>query len=221
MGNRVKIAVLGLVFGVFAIFGGVFTEKASALTISEAQNACKTLKGSSFKSTDFTYKNENGKKVYVCSRIEPNQAQECGNTNNGQYHDNACHWSAETETSGSGSGSSDGANGGSSAGGGSETKDDDGRCGDGGVKTSILGKDGCYEGGVADILATILTIMTFGVGAAGVLGIVIAGIQYMTAGGNEMQMTKAKNRIVQVVIGLVGYGLLWALLEWLIPGGIL
>lgn len=101
-----------------------------------------------------------------------------------------------------------------------------GDCPDGQVKTSILGNGGCYEPGkdgegIFNILAIVLNVLTAGVGVAGVLGIVISGIQYMTASGNEAQMTKAKNRIVQVVIGLVMYGLFWALLEWLLPGGVL
>ncbi|MBR3256874.1 hypothetical protein IKG02_01115 [Candidatus Saccharibacteria bacterium] len=94
-----------------------------------------------------------------------------------------------------------------------------------GVETSLINCDVAEDdkegGGIFYILSIVLNILTFGVGAAGVLGIVISGVQYMSASGNEVQMTKAKNRIVQVVIGLVAYGLFWAVLEWLIPGGIL
>ena len=87
-----------------------------------------------------------------------------------------------------------------------------------GVETALFG---CYDGGVDGLLARILTFLTYGVAAAGVLGLVIAGIQYMTASGDPATMVKAKNRIVQVVIGLVAYGVLWLFLEWLIPGGVL
>ncbi|MBQ3430588.1 hypothetical protein IJG20_00585 [Candidatus Saccharibacteria bacterium] len=92
-----------------------------------------------------------------------------------------------------------------------------------GVDTNLIScdEDDGKGSGIFHILTIVLNVLTFGVGAAGVLGLVISGIQYMTAAGNQAQMTKAKNRIVQVVIGLVFYGLFWALLEWLIPGGIL
>lgn len=94
-----------------------------------------------------------------------------------------------------------------------------------GVNTSLIncdvGEDDKSGNGIFYLLSIVLNILTFGVGAAGVLGLVISGIQYMTANGNPAQMTKAKNRIIQVVIGLVAYGLFWALLEWLIPGGVL
>ena len=79
-------------------------------------------------------------------------------------------------------------------------------------------KDG---GGIYKILAIVVNVMTMGVGILGTLGIVISGVQYMTSAGNEAQMTKAKNRIVEVVIGLVIFGVMWAVLQWLIPGGVL
>lgn len=99
-------------------------------------------------------------------------------------------------------------------------------CPEGEVYTSILGNaGGCTpvgEGGelIFSLLNTILTILTYGVGIAGTLGIVISGIQYLTARDNEAQLTKAKSRLVNIVIGLVAYALLWAFLQWLIPGGI-
>lgn len=65
-----------------------------------------------------------------------------------------------------------------------------------------------------------LDILTVGIGVVGVLGIVIVGIQYLTAGGNEEQTRKAKRRMFEIVIGLVAYVLLYALLSWLLPGGI-
>ena len=86
------------------------------------------------------------------------------------------------------------------------------------VETALFG---CYSGGIYGILAIAINILTFGVATAGVLGIVIAGVQYMTSSGDPATMTKAKNRIVQVAIGLAAWGLMWGLLEWLIPGGVL
>ena len=99
-------------------------------------------------------------------------------------------------------------------------------CGAGCVETSILG-GGCVcdSGGngqpIFDILNLILNIMTGLVGAAAVIGIVISGIQYTTSSGDEAKMVKAKNRIIQIVIGLVVWALMWAVLNWLMPGGIM
>lgn len=73
--------------------------------------------------------------------------------------------------------------------------------------------------GIKCVLGYSLDILTVGVGIVGVLGIVIVGIQYLTAGGNEEQTRKAKRRMLEIVIGLVAYVLLYALLNWLLPGG--
>ncbi len=86
------------------------------------------------------------------------------------------------------------------------------------VETALFGS---YCDGIWGILAIVLNVLMIGVGAAGVIGLVIAGIQYATASGDPGQMTKAKSRITQIVIGLVAFGLMWAFLEWLIPGGVL
>lgn len=74
------------------------------------------------------------------------------------------------------------------------------------------------EDGVVCILKIVLNIMTFGIGVLAVIGIVLAGIQYITSQGDSAKMAKAKNRIVQVVIGLIIYALMYAALYFLVPG---
>ncbi len=86
------------------------------------------------------------------------------------------------------------------------------------VQTSLFG---CYDGGIWGIVGLILDIMLIGVGAAAVIGIIISGIQYMTSAGDPGAMTKAKNRLTQVIVGILAFGLMWVFLQWLIPGGIL
>ena len=99
-------------------------------------------------------------------------------------------------------------------------------CPDGQVYTTILGGGGCQDAGTSgegifSILGLILNILTYGVGIAGVLGIVISGIQYLTARDNEQQVAKAKSRIINIIIGLAIYAVMWGFLQWIIPGGIL
>ena len=76
--------------------------------------------------------------------------------------------------------------------------------------------EGC---GVFIVLNFILGILTFGVAIAALIGITIFGIIYITAKGNEAQTIKAKRRIVDIVIGLALYAALWAILNFLLPGG--
>jgi len=98
-----------------------------------------------------------------------------------------------------------------------------------GVSTSILGNKnnkGCYEetesgDGVYKILNIILNVLTAGVGVFGVLGLVWTGIQYMSARDNDQQLAAAKKRLLDIVIGLLIYAVMYTVLEWLIPGGII
>ncbi len=85
------------------------------------------------------------------------------------------------------------------------------------AKTAILPSDWKIE----DILNMILVVVTTGVGIAAVGSIVFAGILYITARDNVVQVSKAKTMIMNTVIGIIAYILMWAFLEWIIPGGVL
>lgn len=85
------------------------------------------------------------------------------------------------------------------------------------VKTAILPESWKIE----DILNMILLVVTTGVGIAAVGAIVYAGVLYITARDNAGQVSKAKTMIMNTVIGVVAYILMWAFLQWIIPGGVL
>ena len=90
-----------------------------------------------------------------------------------------------------------------------------------GVKTSILNVSGCNDGtAIFEILSIALNVMTFGVGAGAVLGFLISGYQYMSARDNSAVVAKAKNRMLQIVIGLVIWAVFWGVLQFILPGGI-
>ena len=59
--------------------------------------------------------------------------------------------------------------------------------------------------------------MTIGIGILGVIGISVVGIQYLTAGGSEEKTRKAKQRMLEIVIGLAVYAVMYAVLSWLLP----
>ncbi len=73
---------------------------------------------------------------------------------------------------------------------------------------------------IEGLLKLLLNIIVYGLGAAATLGVIIAGIMYMTARDNEAQVAKAKNRLIEVVIGLVAWALMYVVLNWLLPGGL-
>ena len=88
-----------------------------------------------------------------------------------------------------------------------------------GVPTNILKDCGAKEGkeSIMCILELAVDILSIGVGILGVIGISIAGIQYLTAGGNEEKTRKAKRRLFEIVIGLAAYAVVYAFLNWLLP----
>lgn len=91
------------------------------------------------------------------------------------------------------------------------------------VKTALFGEvtddgSGCS---IFKVLNLVVEIMSIGVGLLGVVGITITGIMYLTAGGNEQRTTKAKRRMFEIILGLAIYAVLWALVNWLLPGGMM
>lgn len=96
----------------------------------------------------------------------------------------------------------------------------------GGVTTAILECGGdknattVENSGIWHILLLVLNIMTGLVGILAVGGIVYASILYATAQDNGGQVTKAKETIFNVILGVVCFALMYSFLQFLIPGGI-
>lgn len=99
----------------------------------------------------------------------------------------------------------------------------DGDCNDGGVKISVgvNGTNECVGGnGVNPIYAYlrgIIILLGGAIGLAVVITIIVAGIQYSSSAGNPANITKAKERLTNAVIGLVLYLFLAAILRYLVP----
>lgn len=97
----------------------------------------------------------------------------------------------------------------------------------GGAATSIISctqtnstSSGVQGTGVWALLILAINILTAGVGIAAVGGLVYGAILYSSAGGSADQVKKAKDIIGNVIIGLVAYALMFAFLNFLIPGGV-
>lgn len=57
------------------------------------------------------------------------------------------------------------------------------------------------------------------VGLVVTISIVAGGIQYSSAGDNPQATAKAKSRIVEALLGLLAFLLLYLGLQWIMPGG--
>lgn len=99
----------------------------------------------------------------------------------------------------------------------------EGDCNNGGVQISVgvNDNDNCVGGnGVNPIYAYLKNIIIFlggAIGLAVVITIIVAGIQYSSSNGNPANITKAKERLMNAVIGLVLYLFLAAILRYLVP----
>ena len=93
----------------------------------------------------------------------------------------------------------------------------------------VFAEEKCYDGaildvcddgkgsGISDVLKMVVRIMTVGIGILAIIGITVAGVQYLTAGDKEEQVRKSKRRIVEIIIGIAVFALLYAILSWLLP----
>ena len=95
----------------------------------------------------------------------------------------------------------------------------------GGTKTSYLScptgsNDTVEDSNFWKLLETALNILAGLVGIVAVGGIVYGAIMYASAQDNESQVQQAKDIIRGVVIGLVAFIGMYALLQYLLPGGI-
>ncbi len=70
------------------------------------------------------------------------------------------------------------------------------------------------------LLLDFLKFLTAGVALVVTTLVVVGGIQYMTAGGNPQNTQAAIMRISNALIGLAVYLFMFAILQWLIPGGL-
>ena len=94
------------------------------------------------------------------------------------------------------------------------------------VQTSIIDCQADNKSGkVSDnaiwkLLLMTLNIMAAGVGILAVAGISYAAVLYVTAADSAEQVKKSKTMITNVVIGIIAFALMYALLNFLIPGGV-
>ena len=92
---------------------------------------------------------------------------------------------------------------------------------DGTVETNFFGtikedNNGC---GIYGTIAYIVDVLTFGIGIVATISIVYSGIIILTAKGSPDRVTKAKRRLMEIVIGLALYAAFYAILGFLLPGG--
>lgn len=98
-------------------------------------------------------------------------------------------------------------------------------CGGGGIHPSVpTAIDiGCQGKGnpIMDLTFALVRLLSDGVGLIVIASLVVAGLQYTLAGGNPQSTQKAKTRIRSAITALVLYIFIYAIINYLVPGGFL
>ncbi len=73
---------------------------------------------------------------------------------------------------------------------------------------------------VTNYIDPAIKFLSIGFGLIVVIMIMIGGVQYTTAGSNPQAIAAARKRIGNALFALILFTFMFALLQWLIPGGI-
>lgn len=73
---------------------------------------------------------------------------------------------------------------------------------------------------LVSMLTIFINFLGVGVGVIVVIMVIVGGIQYTTAGGNPQAVSAARKRILNAIIALIAFLLLYSFLQWLVPGGL-
>jgi hypothetical protein len=92
-----------------------------------------------------------------------------------------------------------------------------GKCPAGQVEIKNSGEGGA----IVAYLKLILQLMSLLIGGIIMLAIVISGISYITSAGDPARIKSAKKWLFNAITALVLYMLMFAILNFLIPGGVL
>lgn len=92
-------------------------------------------------------------------------------------------------------------------------------CGE--AETVLIKCDGKGVEAIGNVLKIVITVMTTLIGIAAVGGLAWASILYAKAEDSEGNTKEAKELIRNIVIGLLLYGFLVAIVNWLVPGGVI
>jgi hypothetical protein len=61
----------------------------------------------------------------------------------------------------------------------------------------------CNDNGVNNIVSTIVSVLSYVVGVAAIIMLIVAGFKYIASGGDSGKISSAKNTLIYAVIGIV------------------
>lgn len=69
---------------------------------------------------------------------------------------------------------------------------------------------------IEDVIANIINVLLFVVGVTAVIMLIVGGIRYITSGGSQENVTKAKNTIIYAIVGIVVAVVAYALVNFVV-----
>ncbi|MGH7195932.1 MAG: hypothetical protein ACREGA_04105 [Candidatus Saccharimonadales bacterium] len=79
----------------------------------------------------------------------------------------------------------------------------------------------CNNTIIQNYLNPVINFLSLGVGILVVISMAIGGLQYITSAGDPNKAAEARKRITDSVIALVAFALMYAVLQFFVPGGFL
>lgn len=76
-------------------------------------------------------------------------------------------------------------------------------------------------GAIGDLIKIATLVMTVLIGVVATGGLAYAAVLYTSARDSQSQIDQSKTIIRNVIIGLLLYGFMVAIINWLIPGGVI
>lgn len=105
-------------------------------------------------------------------------------------------------------------------GGGGSSNSSSGECG--GTKTHLISCDGAQgEEAIGEVIRILVIVMSILIGIVATGGLAYAGILYASARDSKEKVSEAMGVVRNVVIGLLLYVFTVAIINWLIPGGVI
>lgn len=92
----------------------------------------------------------------------------------------------------------------------------------GGTKTQMIGCESeAGVGAIGDLIRMAVTILSILIGVVATGGIAYAAILYASARDNQNKVGESMTILRNIVIGLILYGFTVAIINWLVPGGVI
>jgi len=80
--------------------------------------------------------------------------------------------------------------------------------------------DPCHNIIMEKYIQPFINFLGIGFGIILTIMVVVGGIQYITSGSDPQKVAAAKSRISNAIFALVIFAFMYAILQWLVPGGI-